>query len=40
MDPWKATTPVFTDFLDVESFSSLLEYKVLDEEHRDKYNHR
>jgi len=28
------------EFLNVESFSSLLEAKVLGEEHRDKYNHR
>ena len=28
------------EFLNVEAFSSLLEAKVLGEEHRDKYNHR
>jgi hypothetical protein len=28
------------EFLNVESFTSLLEAKVLGEEHRDKYNHR
>jgi transposase InsO family protein len=28
------------EFLNVESFASLLEAKVLGEEHRDKYNHR
>jgi putative transposase len=28
------------EFLNVESFASLLEAKVLGEEHREKYNHR